>query len=445
MSTPASEPSVAPPVRPSDPYSPGPPAPTRPTGPSRRKLGILAAGAVVVVVVLAVLLGGLVPGLHPSSSPPSVATVSEQTAATTAAPLVGAISGGPWVVGIAEGMNSILGSSESASSTFGNASCPLHGGTVTDISFPGFNGTYSNGEATGWLLAYYSTAVAETLLFVFVTGGVAGEVGVLSGPGCNVDAVGAPLPAGLIDSTAAATAATSTAAGAAFVADYPRANATYVLDPKPGDGGAIGRPAPFWFVEFESPCSSDSELGVFTAEVFATNGTIETAETNLHSCGVSSSTPIASAFAVGNPIVGSCPSAGGGCLAAGDLVETLTIEESAVTFGSVLFEVTTASGAVWDCGSDGTGTGSGTSCGFSVVNATGAVVAASATVAAGDPVSMSGGFATYTGVTSASSLLAGLDSIVVDFSGAGSTGLGLDFVVVGQAAYSGTTPPLALP
>jgi FlaG/FlaF family flagellin (archaellin) len=156
------------------------------------------------------------------------------------------------------------------------------------------------------------------------------------------------------------------------------------------------------------------------------------------------SIPIGSAFTVGQPHVETCTAVGGGCLAVGDLAETLVVEESTVTFASVLFEVATASGTAWPCGFGGTGSGAGTLCGFAVVVQNGSEVATSSSIAPGGPTVMSSGFASYTGVTGSSSLTSGVYKVVVDLSGAGSTGLGLSFVVIGQGAYSGTTSPVHL-
>lgn len=103
-------------------------------------------------------------------------------------------------------------------------------------------------------------------------------------------------------------------------------------------------------------------------------------------------------------------------------------------FGSVLFEVTTSAGHIRSCNSQGTGTGTGTSRAFSVITYTGTVVAQS-TFATGAGMVMSGGFTTYAGgVTRGSTRSTGIYSIVVDLPGKGSTGLGLDFVVIGQGS-----------
>ncbi len=155
-------------------------------------------------------------------------------------------------------------------------------------------------------------------------------------------------------------------------------------------------------------------------------------------------TPIGSAFAVGAPRAGSCTAAGPGCLAGGDFIETLKIDQSTVTFASVLFEVTTSSGTVWKCGTGGSGSGAGVTCGFSVVTDSGTDAAISATFAAGAGMVMSGGFATFTGVSGGSSLTSGVYQIVIDMSGKGMTEMDLSFTVIGQGSYAGTTEPVPL-
>jgi len=160
------------------------------------------------------------------------------------------------------------------------------------------------------------------------------------------------------------------------------------------------------------------------------------------------STPIGSAFAAGNPHTGTCTGAAApvaGCIANGDFYETLTIEQSTVTFGSVLFEVTTSGGTAWTCGTGGTGSGTGTTCDFAIITNTGTAAAVTGTFAAGAGVVMtSSTTVAYTGVTSGSTLSAGIYQIVIDMSGKGTTGMGLNFVVIGQGSYSGTTAPVAL-
>jgi archaeal type IV pilus assembly protein PilA len=164
------------------------------------------------------------------------------------------------------------------------------------------------------------------------------------------------------------------------------------------------------------------------------------------------STPIGSAFTAGNPVASQCSAgstyAANGCLA-GNYIYTLTIESSTVSFGSVLFEVKTSSGAVAT-----TGTKAG---GFSVMTIGGAVAAQSTAVAAGGGLAMGSTFATYsatgglcggsaTTFCSTSSSLTNLYTIVIDMgSTTPTTGLGYTFTALGTGSYSGTTSALSLP
>jgi archaeal type IV pilus assembly protein PilA len=154
------------------------------------------------------------------------------------------------------------------------------------------------------------------------------------------------------------------------------------------------------------------------------------------------STPIGSAFAAGNARSGTCAAGGTiattGCVA-GDFFETLTIEQSSVTFGNVLFEViVTATGNAWTC------TAGGTACDFTVTSTTGASVATVSIGVGAGMVMPSTGFATYTGVTSGSSLSSGVYGIELDLGSKATTGMGISFVAIGTGGYSGTTNSVAL-
>jgi flagellin-like protein len=152
-------------------------------------------------------------------------------------------------------------------------------------------------------------------------------------------------------------------------------------------------------------------------------------------------TPIGSAFAAGNPRSGTC--AGGGTLAttgckAGDFYETLTIEQSSVTFGNVLFEVIlTSTGGAW-------GACAG-ACGFAVLSSAGATVAYENIAATTAMVMLSSPGFTYVGSTTSGSLLnSGVFTISLDLGTGATTGLGISFVCIGQSGYSGTTSAVSL-
>jgi len=161
------------------------------------------------------------------------------------------------------------------------------------------------------------------------------------------------------------------------------------------------------------------------------------------------STPIGSAFTAGNPVASQCPTgdtfAANGCLA-GNYIYTLTIESSTVSFGSVLFEVKTSSGAV-----AATLTKAG---GFSILTIGGAV-AAQTSIAAASGLAMGATWTTYSttaglcggsATCSTSSSLTNLYTVVIDMGSVTSTtGQGYTFVALGTGSYSGTTSPLSLP
>ena len=176
------------------------------------------------------------------------------------------------------------------------------------------------------------------------------------------------------------------------------------------------------------------------------------------------STPIGSAFTVGNPTssntLGTTVASGtadtcaaatttansgiAAAIAKTDWTYTVTVESSTVTFGSVLFQVKAATGSV--AAPAGTGGGNAYQ-GFFIVNVAGDVVACSLTAANGG-LSMGGSaqltYVTANGITATNSL-SNLYTIVVDMGNAQPTGLGYTFDTLGQGSYSGTTAALGLP
>ncbi len=150
------------------------------------------------------------------------------------------------------------------------------------------------------------------------------------------------------------------------------------------------------------------------------------------------STPIGSAFAAGNAKGGYCTgtAATNGCLAGGKWIYNLTIEQSTVTFGSIYFDVVTASGGTYSAG---------TGAQFAIVSVTSGTTAAYyLTTAAGFV--QAGSFTYETGFSTSTSLSPGLFTIVVSFpTTTATTGMGLGLVEIGQGSYSGTTAAVSLP
>jgi len=152
----------------------------------------------------------------------------------------------------------------------------------------------------------------------------------------------------------------------------------------------------------------------------------------------SNPTPIGTAFVAGNPVSGTCRAnatfAGSGCKG-GDHIYTLSVEASSVTFGSVLFEVLTATDAVYH--HNGTG-------GFSVISIEG-TVAAQTSISSASPMQMTSTFGTYGSGISVSTPLTSTYTIVLDMGTTNPAGMGLTFEVTGTGSYSGTTSPVSLP
>jgi len=141
-------------------------------------------------------------------------------------------------------------------------------------------------------------------------------------------------------------------------------------------------------------------------------------------------------FALGDPVPGTCPSAGTfattGCLA-GDFVYTIAIAGSVVTFGNVLFHIETLGGTVY--------VATGGEPGFSILNSTGVI--ATQYTAPGGVMAMTSGW-TYSAGTNASTLLTSLYTILLDMGTLDPHGQGYSFVALGTGSFSGTTV-VALP
>jgi len=153
-------------------------------------------------------------------------------------------------------------------------------------------------------------------------------------------------------------------------------------------------------------------------------------------------TPIGTAFQAGAPISSTCAAtftvAANGCKAA-DAIYTMTIESSSVTFGSVLFEVKTSSGAVF------APVGSAA---FSIMPVSGAPAAYWAAGGGGAAAMPSSGWpsANFAAGVTNSNPLNNLYTIVIDLGQVGSvSGLGYTFIAIGAGSYQGTTSPVTLP
>jgi hypothetical protein len=420
-----------------------PTGPAPPAGHGGRNVAVVVI-VVVVLVVLGLGLTGRIPFPYKlgSSSSSAAATSSFSSAESSANSIANANSayGGHWSLLIAEGINVI---SSYSNSTPGPTGCAVAGGTGT-ISFGAYSGNYSNGKLSNWLLIYGNSG-GTSELGIAVSGTSASEIGTLTGSSC-ISGLGSlkAVPSSVEDSTQVASTLLGSAAVDAFTHNYSSANAQYTLVNTVSMGSVVG----VWSVTYSGCPINGYGSGVATggsvdAEVNASTGAIYsvTSSPSTTACpGTSHTTPIGTAWAVGNPVESTCPAArtyaAYGCLT-GDYIYILSIETSTVTFSSVQFEVKTATGAVLTLAA---GVG-----GFTVESLTGAIAAqgpatASATLAMTGPLGSYGASPICGGsACSGSTPLTPVYTIVIDVGTANSAGLGYTFVTLGIGAYSGTT------
>jgi hypothetical protein len=407
--------------------TPGTPPPSTPPTPrkglSRPVLIEIAAVVIIIVVVLALLLAGIIPGLHTGSSSGGTAsgTATEQSAESAAATYAAGVSGGPWSLYIADGVDTTVGSNTSVSSSgLGNASCPLTGSKVTNLVLPGYNGTYSDGLAEAWLMGFLSSTGTGAGLFLFVQNGAAADLGEITAPGCVKNSGASPLPGGLIDSTTAASDAVATSNGSKYVSAIAHSNATYEL------ANAFGSSAiPVWEIFFYA-CFGGNETS-FAAGVYATNGTIVSTDyesSPSSQCGTESTPPLGTNFSWGIPVN-----------ATGTIIENACT----MTTGHYCYSIEIA----------GAGGGITTSnIALSLRSATGATIAWPAGVSvylltpttATYQSSYSTTSSSWTPVTGFSGTLASGDNIVIYTASTGASQglLGDSLVAIGVNGYSGT-------
>jgi len=153
------------------------------------------------------------------------------------------------------------------------------------------------------------------------------------------------------------------------------------------------------------------------------------------------SKPIGTAFAAGNPTQGKCWAAGVTahvCATAGDLLVNLTVEQSTVGMGNVLFEVKTSSGSAFP---------NTAAASFAIMPLTGLTTVGYYPIAASAGLAMTSGW-TYTGTNTGSTAITTTNYIVIDTGIAAGSWIpsqGNYFVVLGTSGYSGTTSGTTLP
>jgi len=159
-------------------------------------------------------------------------------------------------------------------------------------------------------------------------------------------------------------------------------------------------------------------------------------------------TPIGSAFAIGNPVGGTCLAAGVNaktCAVAGDEIFTFTIEQSTISLGSVQFEVKAPGGTAF----------SNTAAGSFAIQSIVGVCQATYSVAAGAGLAMTGSWSSYgpgatcsAATNTASTPITTTMTLVIDTGIAATAwtpGQGNTVIGLGIGSYSGTTSAQTLP
>jgi hypothetical protein len=429
--------------------SPPPPPGVAPLPPKARRwagLGLAGAVVVVVIVVAAAVLAGTILLSGSGSGGGSVSTESSAAAMSTSNSFVSGMSGGPWHLVAIAGIDLTTTYSNDTQPTGPSGNCTIS--DYTGINLPGYTGNYSDGSLADWAFEY-ANAAESSETEILVQGGQAKVVEEVGGPECDLGSSGSvSLPTNIVSSTEAATALLTTANISTFVRHNPSANADFILFPF---GLLLGEEIGLqWTViyttcDLESPSSGPAQGAFAYGDVNATSGavqgsTYEAAENCSFPTNTTPppSTPIGTAIAVANPVVSTCPAgstfAANGCLA-GDYTYTLTVEQSTVELGNVLFEVRTASGGLYAPNGPG---------GFSVMNIADSVEA-QYPVPTDYSMVMTAPFSEFgSGVTNTTPITS-IDSIVLDMGPTDPLGTGLTFTVLGTNGYSGSTSPIALP
>jgi hypothetical protein len=383
---------------------------------------------VALVIVLALVAGGV---FNSTSSNPATPTYSRAVgpANQAAAP----VSGGPWQLVAAIGYDAPAALSVPTGSAAG-ANCTYTGagsGTVpASLYVPAFHGSLSSGESPWWGMIYTQRATHQILL-VQVLNGSAQAIAIGSGPCALPFQNFTTVPSNVVDSSVAASAAWSNG-GSAFAAAHGSLNLSMEMG-LIGGGSLGGLPiGAFWVIQL-TPCGAFGTGGLsgsqpdFEAFVDAETGNVTFASATTTQCSSgSTSTPLGSVFAMGNPVLHAPSPTNVGCSSA-DYCYQVTIESVAGTLtpANLSFSVNTPSGSLV----------SGVR-GFAILSASNLVVVS----AFGNPSSPLWNSGTGTSTTP----LAASMTIVADVGTANPAGAGDVLEAAGLGAFTGTVA-LGLP
>ena len=254
-------------------YGARPPTGTRPPAKGR-------AAAVTAVLVVVILLGaGLgilyAAGIGPFARAPanSGSQASGQTYSQAWAAANGSATAygtGPWAPLLVAGVDSpspILESTALPASVFGSSCTGTAVATGTVVTFEGFSGSLSSGEAPNWL--FFVVGPSDTVLVMTVVGSQPTIWEKYTGSGCAVLTLAGGLPAKTADSSVVASSFMAHG-GSTYAAAHPGGSLT--LDAV-GAYGVLN-----WWVDYTTcPPGGSTTSGTYfddSATFFASNGTL---------------------------------------------------------------------------------------------------------------------------------------------------------------------------
>lgn len=207
-----------------------------------------------------------------------------QESYSQAAPVAQTAAGSGWSPIFAFGVD--FTASYTNTTSRGNTTCPVTGGSSTWPTIPAYTGNYHDGLLTGWIFLYYQ-ASSVTEKAVYVAGSSATVLGEVTGSSCTFsDSKLVALGAGIIDSTTVASILSSNSTIAAFVAHNSTASAYYFLVSGNASNNA------FWVVNYTT-CTPGVSGNGFEVEglVNATSGAIRLVYASPATCGTTPFAP----------------------------------------------------------------------------------------------------------------------------------------------------------
>ena len=219
---------------------------------ARRLWPVLVAvvAAIVVVGIVAFTLEGSGSSGNRSAPPYSSATRTANSVAT-------GVSGGPWNLVVAFGVNLAVSITALANATVGSGctySAPGGGAPPSTLFVPRYGGSFSSGGSPWWGMVYFQP-ISHDVLLVDVINGSAQSVLVASGSCTNTFENYTTIPAKVVDSPTVASAVWGpNGGGAAFLAAHSNRSFNMFMGVLGGGSACLITAGPCWLVEY-TPCN----------------------------------------------------------------------------------------------------------------------------------------------------------------------------------------------